>query len=175
MRTIPSKSSKLFGIFGLLLLVAAPASAELKIVTIRAGELVQASPLFKSGQASIKAEFERRKGELETEARKLADDAKKFQREADVLSSDARAKAEKDLGTRKIDFEYKQRQFQEDFQKRDRDLSEKLMSSIKQVVVEIAKEQGADLVLQDPVYAAPGIDVTDQVVKRLQASGAPAK
>lgn len=161
---------KLFGIFAVLALSAGTASAELKIVTIRAGELVQVSPLFKSGQASIKAEFEKRKVDLETEARKLGDDVKKFQREADVMSSDARAKAEKDLGTRKIDFEYKQRQFGEDFQKRDRELSEKLMASIKQVVVEVAKEQGADLVLQDPVFAAPGIDVTDQVIKRLQAS-----
>lgn len=168
---------KLFSILAVFVLSAGTASAELKIVTIRAGELVQASPLFKSGQSAIKAEFEKRKSDLEGEARKLGDDVKKFQREADVMSSDARAKAEKDLGTRKIDFEYKQRQFGEDFQKRDRELSEKLMASIKQVVVEVAKEQGADLVLQDPVFAAPGIDVTDQVVKRLQASApsAPAK
>jgi outer membrane protein len=170
-----SNIHKLIGALFLLVLSAGPASAEMKIITIRAGDLVQASPLFKSGQAAIKAEFEKRKAELENEARKLADDAKKFQREADVMSSDARAKAEKDLGTRKIDFEYKQRQFGEDFQKRDRELSEKLMNNIKEVVIQIAKEQNAQLVLQDPVFAAPGIDVTDQVIKRLQAGAAPAK
>lgn len=168
---------KLFGLCVLFICVAAPVQAETKIITIRAAELVQASPLFQAGQAQIKTEFERRKNELEAEARKLGEDAKKFQREADVMSSDARAKAEKDLGTRKIDFEYKQRQFGEDFQKRDRELSEKLMASIKQVVVAIAKEEGATLVVQDPVFAAPGIDVTDKVIKRLQAGGgaAPAK
>lgn len=164
---------KLFGAMALFLLSAGAAQAELKIVTIRAGDIVQASPLFKSGQGQIKAEFEKRKADLEVEARKLGDDVKKFQREADVMSSDARAKTEKDLQTRKIDFEYKQRQFGEDFQKRDRELTEKLMNNIKQVVVEIAKEQKADIVLQDPVYAGPGIDVTDLVIKRLQA--APAK
>ena len=165
---------KLFGAFALFILSVGPATAaELKIITIRAGELVQASPVFKTGQAQIKAEFEKRKADLETEARKLGDDVKKFQREADVMSSDARAKMEKELGTRKVDFDYKQRQFGEDFQKRDRELSEKLMNNIKQVVIEIAKEQGADIVLQDPVYSAPGIDVTDQVVKRLQSGSAP--
>jgi len=166
--------NRLLGIFALFVLSAGTASAELKIITIRGGDIVQASPLFKSGQAQFKAEFEKRKTELETEARKLQDDYKKFQREADVMSSDARAKTEKDLQTRKIDFDYKQRQLGEDAQKRERELYEKLMSSIKSVVVEIAKEQGADLVLQDPVFAAPGIDVTDQVIKRLQSS-APAK
>lgn len=155
------------------LLMSAPAHAELKIISIRASDIVQASPLFKSGQAQIKAEFEKRKADLETEARKLSEDASKFKREADVMSSDARSKTEKELQTRKIDFDYKQRQFGEDFQKRDRDLSEKLMSSIKAVVAEVAKEANADLVLQDPLFAADGIDVTDKVIKKLQA--APAK
>jgi outer membrane protein len=166
---------KLCGALALFILSAGVAQADTKIISIRAGDIIQASPLFKSGQAQIKAEFEKRKGELEAEARKLGEDVKKFQREADVMSSEARAKAEKDLSTRKVDFDYKQRQFGEDFQKRDRELTEKLMSSIKQVVVDIAKEQNADLVLQDPVFAAPGIDVTDQVIKRLQAGAAPAK
>jgi outer membrane protein len=166
---------RLLGVFALFILSAGTASAETKIITIRGGDIVQASPLFKSGQAQFKAEFEKRKSDLEAEARKLQDDAKKFQREADVMSSDARAKAEKDLQTRKIDFDYKQRQLGEDAQKRERELYDRLMASIKQVVVEVAKEQGADLVLQDPVFAAPGIDVTDQVIKRLQASTPPAK
>lgn len=164
--------NRLLGVLALFVFSAGTASAELKIITIRGGDIVQASPLFKTGQAQFKAEFEKRKTELETEARKLQEDAKKFQREADVMSSDARAKAEKDLQTRKIDFDYKQRQLGEDAQKRERELYEKLMTSIKAVVVEVAKEQGADLVLQDPVYSAPGIDVTDQVIKRLQASTA---
>lgn len=166
--------NKFIGVLALCVFGIGTASAELKIITIRGGEIVQASPLFKAGQAQFKTEFEKRKGDLEAEARKLGEDAKKFQREADVMSSDARAKAEKDLQTRKIDFDYKQRQLGEDAQKRERELYDKLMASIKQVVIEIAKEQNADLVLQDPVFSAPGIDVTDQVIKRLQ-SGAAAK
>ena len=166
---------QLLGVFALFVLSVGTANADVKIITIRGGDIVQASPLFKSGQAQFKAEFEKRKTDLETEARKLQDDAKKFQREADVMSSDARAKTEKELQTRKIDFDYKQRQLGEDAQKRERELYDKLMASIKQVVIEVAKEQGADLVLQDPVFSAPGIDVTDQVIKRLQASTPPAK
>lgn len=151
-----------------------PAFAELKIITIRAGELVQASPQFKAGQQQMKTEFEKRKGELEAEAKKLGEDATRFKKEADVMSGEARAKAEKDLQTRKIDFEYKQRSFGEEFQKRDREMSEKLMGVIKEVVMAVAKERGADLVLQDPIYASAVVDVTDEVVKRLQAAPAPA-
>lgn len=160
-------------IAAVLAIVSAPAMAELKIITIRAGELVQASPMFKTGQTQMKTEFEKRKGDLEAEARKLSDDAAKFKKEADVMSGEARAKVEKELQTRKIDFDYKQRQFGEDFQKRDREMSEKLMGSIKEVVMAVAKERGADLVLQDPIFASSAVDVTDEVVKRLQAAPIP--
>lgn len=153
---------------------AAQAAAETVIVSIRAAEVVQSSPQFKTGQAKIKTEFEKRKTDLENEAKKLQDDVKKFQREADVMTADARAKAEKDLQTRKIDFEYKQRVFGEDFQKRDRELSESMMATIKEVVVQIAKERQATVVLQDPVFADPSVDITAEVVKRLQAKATPA-
>ncbi len=167
MRNRSSLLALLFLTFG----AVAPAHAELKIVTIRAADIVSASPQFKSSQAQMKAEFERRKTELEAEVRKFGEDSQKFRREADLMSSDARAKAEKELQTRRIDLDYKQRQFGEDFKKRDRELSESLMNSIKEVVVDVATSQGADIVMQDPVYAAPGIDVTDEVIKRLQAAG----
>lgn len=170
-----SKIAAALAVAATLIATAMPAQAELKIITIRAAELVQASPQFKTGQQAMKTEFERRKNDLETEAKKLADDVNRFKKEADVMSGEARAKAEKELQTRKIDFEYKQRQFGEDFQKRDRELSEKLMNNIKEIVIQVAKEQNASLVLQDPVYAAPGIDVTDVVIKRLQSGAGAAK
>ena len=146
-----------------------PAAAELKIISIRSAELLAASPKFKSGQESIKSEFEPRSKALEAEAKSLAEDVEKFKREADLMSGEARAKKEKDLQNRRIDFEYKRKQFAEDFQKRDRELSQELTGEIKKFVVQVAEEKGADLVLQDPVFAAAGVDVTDEVIKRMQS------
>lgn len=168
MRTAPRFAALL--IASTLLLAGPAQAADTKIATIRAAELVQSSPQFKSGQTQMKAEFDKRKSELETEAKKLGEDLQKFKREQDVMSGDARARAEKDLNTRKIDFDYKQRQFGEDFQKRDRELTESMMAKIKEVVVAVAKEKGVEIVIQDPVYVAPGIDITDDVLKRLQGS-----
>lgn len=157
------------------LAVAAPAAAQGKIATIRIAELVQKSPQFKAGADKMKAEFERRKNELETDAKKLADDIKNFQKQADLLSSADRAKQEKDINTRKIDFEYRQRQFQEDFQTRDRQLTQEMMVKIKGVIEQVAKEKGFDAVVQDPVWASAAVDLTGEVLKRLQATPAAAK
>ncbi len=152
-----------------LMLGAEAAQAQTKVGTIRAAELVQSSPQFRSGQTQMKSEFDKRKSDLEAEAKKLGEDLQKFKREQDVMSADARSKLEKELNTRKIDFDYKQRQFGEDFQKRDRELTESMMAKIKEVVVAVAKEKGLDVVVQDPVYVGPGIDITDDVLKKLQA------
>ena len=141
-----------------------------KIASIRAAELVLQSPQYKTGQDKMKTEFEKRSKDLETEGKKLQDDVKKFQKEADLLSAADRAKQEKDLNTRQIDFTYKQRQFQEDVQNRDRQLTQDMRAKIQEVIVAYAKEKSYDLVVQDPVFATGAVDITDAVLKKLQTS-----
>lgn len=141
-----------------------------KIASIRAAELVLQSPQYKTGQDKMKTEFEKRSKDLEAEGKKLADDVKKFQKEADLLSAADRAKQEKDLNTRQIDFTYKQRQFQEDVQNRDRQLTQDMRAKIQEVIVAYAKEKSYDLVVQDPVFATGAVDITDAVLKKLQTS-----
>lgn len=150
---------------------ATPALAqELKIAAIRSNELLQQSPQFKSSQDKMKQEFERRANDLEAEAKKLGEDIKAFQREAELLSSADRARKEKDLNTRKIDFEYKTRQFQEERQTRERQLFAEMMGKIKGVIESVAKEQGVTMVIENPVYTADSLDITNEVLKRLQSA-----
>jgi outer membrane protein len=118
----------------------------------------------------MKAEFDRRKSDLEAEGKKFQDDVKKYQKEGDAMSSADRAKTEKDLQSRQVDLQYKQRQFQEDLQNRDRQLTADMTSKIKTVIETVAKEKGIDLVVQDPVYASPAVDITTEVLKKLQAA-----
>lgn len=153
------------------LVVATPALAQAgKVAAIRSNELVQQSPQFKVGQEKMKQEFERRANDLEAEAKKLAEDIKGFQKEAELLSAADRARKERDLNTRKIDFEYKSRQFQEERSNRERQLFADMMGKIKTVIEQVAKEKAITVVIENPVYAEPGIDITDEVLKRLQAA-----
>ncbi len=153
------------------MLMAGPAMAQIeKIATIRSNELVQQSPQFKTGQDKMKQEFERRANDLQAEAKKLAEDIDSFKKEAELLSAGDRAKKEKDLNTRKIDFEYKSRQFQEERQNRERQLFVEMMGKIKGVIDDVAKERGLMVVIENPVYSDDALDITDEVLKRLKAS-----
>lgn len=151
------------------LMISGAAQADVKIATIRVADVVQQSPQFKAGADKIKAEFDRRKNDLEAEMKKFQADATKYQKDGDLMSAADRAKTEKDLTARQVDIQYKQRQFQEDFKARDTQLTTDMMSKIKSVIEAVAKEKGVDAVLQDPVYATAAIDITADVLKRLQS------
>lgn len=157
-------------LFGLA--AAFPAMAELKIYSFRSQPILAASPQLKSAQAQL-PEFEKRKTDLEADAKKLQADAEKFQKERDMMSPDQVAKTTKDLQGRKVDIDYKGNQLQEEFDKRRREVLEKVQAAIGEAINAIAKEKGADLVVQDPAYFSPAIDVTDEVIKRLQANSTP--
>lgn len=154
-----------------LALLSAPALAEQPsvVVSVRLSELVQKSPQFTAGQAQMRTEFERRKTELEAEGQRFQEELQRYKREGDTMAPDARATKEKDFNTRRIDLEYKQRQLAEDVQKRERELSLAMMTKIQEVIGLVAKERNATLVVQDPVWGAPGTDITADVLKRLQA------
>jgi outer membrane protein len=147
------------------------ALAEVKVGTIRANDVVRESPYYKAAETKMRGEFDKRQQELETTGKALAEDIKKFQRDADIMAPDERAKKEKDLSARQVDFQYAQQKFKEDATQRDRELTTDLMTKIKDAIQQVAKEKGLDLVVQDPVFSAPALDITDAVLKQLQASG----
>ena len=142
-----------------------------KIAVVRSADVVRDSVQFKAAETKMKAEFEKRKNDLESQAKTFGDDVKNYQRDADTLSADQRAKKEKDLNARQVDIQFAQRKFQEDLQNRDRELTQDMMGKIKNVIVAISKEKGISLVVQDPVYSDDSIDITADVLKRMNAGG----
>ena len=156
-----------------LALISAPALAAaqgVKVGAIRTSDVVLQSPQFKAASEKMKAEFERRRNELESSAKKFQEDVEKFQKEADLLSAADRAKQENDLNTRRIDLGYQQRQLQEDVQNRDRELTEEMRGKIANVIEEVAKGGGYDLVVQDPAFASDAVDITDEVIAKLKTA-----
>lgn len=138
-----------------------------KVVSVRLGEVVRDSAQYKAAETKMKAEFEKRRADLEGQGKTLADDYKAYQRDADTLSADQRLKKEKDLKSRESDLGFAQRKFQEDLQNRDRELTQEMMVKIRDVISSVAKEKGADLVVQDAIVITPGADITADVLKRL--------
>lgn len=150
-----------------LMTVALPAAAQVAIGTIRANDVVRESPQFKAAEERMKADFERRAVELQGEVRSFEEDLQKFQQEADLLSPTDRQRREQDLTTRQADLGLKQRQFREDVANRERELFDGMMEKIRETIESVAKAKKLQLVVQDPVYVEPALDITDDVLQRL--------
>lgn len=159
------------------LFVVAPnaAMADTKIAVIRFDDAVRASPQYKVADQKMSTEFTKRKTDLETQSKQFDEDVEKFNRDRDILSPDARSKTEKDLSVRQVDLNQAGRKFQEDAAARQRDLTNEVVGKVRDAIVTVAKEKGYDIVIQDPIYSASTIDITDEVLKRLTSSAPAAK
>jgi outer membrane protein len=148
---------------------ATPAGAEVKVGAISLPQLLRDSPQVRAANDKFKGEFQKREDDLKAEGKKLSDDAKKYQREGDTMSGQQRADTEKNLNTRRIDFELKQRQFAEQAQARNDELQRDILERINRAIGEVAREKSLDLVVRDPAYASPAVDITLDVMKKLNA------
>jgi len=151
--------------------VATVAQADVKIFSVRSIELLQGSPQVKALDAKLGAEVKKKQAEFEAQKKALEEDAKAFDRDGPTMSAEQRSKKERELNTRAGDLNFAQRKAQEDLQNQQREMSRDLNNKIQDVIAQVAKEKGANIVLQDPVFADSTIDITAEVLKRLNASG----
>ena len=160
------------GLAGVFVLAAPAAMADVKIAVVRVGDVVQNSVAYKAASAKFQTEVDKRKTMIDTEAKSLQDDAQKYQRDGATMSPDQRDKTEKDLNTRQAQLEFDRRKAQEDLQNRDQELQNELLSKVKDVILQVAKEKGYDVVIPNAFAINSSIDITDEVQKRLNAQNA---
>ena len=86
---------------------------------------------------------------------------------------DEKARAEKEAAIQKLvmGFEESKMRNQQEFQKRDQEISEPIIKKLRSIVSEVAKEKGYTLVIDtnSVVYAETSDDITDEVIKRYDA------
>jgi outer membrane protein len=163
-------SIRALGVAAVLLFATAAAQADLKIAAVRLNDVLQNSAPLKAASTKFQAEVDKRRAAIEAEGKQLADDFQKYQRDGATLSVDQKDKTEKDLNTRKAQLDYDQRKAQDELQQRNQELQAQVMSQVKDVIFQVGKEKGYDLVVTDSFVINSSIDITDDVLKRLGAT-----
>ena len=126
-------------------------------------------------QKKIEAEFKKR----DDERAKIAADLKKMQEELEknavTMSESQRRNKERDFGELNRDFQRKQREFREDLNQRRNEELAQVVQQANGVIRQIAEQEKYDIIFQDAVFASPRIDITEKVIKALEAGKPPAK
>jgi outer membrane protein len=126
-------------------------------------------------QKKIEAEFKKRDDELA----KIAGELKKLQDELEknavTMSETQRRTKERDFGELNRDFQRRQREFREDLNQRRNEELAQVVQQANGVIRQIAEQEKFDIIFQDAVFASPRIDITEKVIKALDAGKPPAK
>jgi outer membrane protein len=124
----------------------------------------------KAAQAKLEQEFARREKELNDLGTALKSASDKFEREAATLSEQQRGQRQKALIDQDREFQRKRREFQEDLNARKNEELQQVLDRANRVVRQVAEQEKYDLILQEAVYINPKHDITDKVIKALNAS-----
>jgi outer membrane protein len=157
----------------LLALAALGAQAqELKIGYVNSDRVLREASMAKAAQSRLEAELAKRDKVLADMSATLKTAAEKHEREALTLSEGDRSRRERDLGDQDREIQRKRREFQEDMAQRKNDEVGAIVDRANKVIKQIFETEKYDLILQEAVFAGPRIDITDKVIKALNAQGA---
>lgn len=118
-----------------------------------------------AAQKKLEQEF----GARDAELRKLAGRAQELQKslEKGKLADVDRRTKERELAALDREFQSKQRELREDFTVRRNEEFAAVLEQANSAVLDIAKKEGYDLILQEAVYAKPQYDLTERILKVL--------
>jgi outer membrane protein len=163
-------SSKIF--LGLVIAVAgfSASAQEFKVGVVNLDRIFREANSAKTAQTKLEQEFSKREKELNDLGTQLKTLSDKFEREAPTLAESQRNSRQKQLVEQDREFQRKRRAFQEDLNARKNEELQQVIERANKVVKSLAEAEKYDLILQDSVYVNPKHDITDKVIKALDAS-----
>lgn len=154
-----------------LCLAAFSAQAEeIRIGFINTDRIFKESNTAKQAQTKLEQEFSKREKDLVDAEKSFKTAVDKFEREAPTLSESQRLNRQKQLGEQDRDFQRKRREFQEELNARKNEEFQQVLERANRVIKQVAEAEKYDLVLQEAVYINPKHDITEKVLKVINAA-----
>ena len=157
-------------VFGLMALGAQVHAQDFRVGFVNTDRIFREANTAKAAQAKLEQEFSKREKDLNDLGNSLKLASDKFEREAPTLSENQRAQRQKQLIDQDRDFQRKRREFQEDLNARKNEELQQVLDRANRVVKQVAEAEKYDVVLQEAVYINPKYDITDKVIKALNAA-----
>ncbi|MBP6901877.1 MAG: OmpH family outer membrane protein [Burkholderiaceae bacterium] len=155
----------------LLAAAAVPAQAqELKIGYVNSERVLREAAPAKAALARMEADFMKRDKDLNDQAGRLKAAADKLEKDGPTLSEAEKNRRNRELVEQDRDLQRKRREFQEDLNQRRNEETGAIVERANRVIKQIFEGEKYDLILQDVVFAGPRVDITEKVIKALNAA-----
>ncbi len=159
-----------FLIMGCLGMALLPGFAEdFRVGFINTDRIFREANTAKVAQTKLEQEFSKREKELVELGNVLKSNSEKLERDAPTLSETQRSTRQRQLAEQDRDFQRKRREFQEDLNARKNEELQQVLEKANKVVKQVAESEKYDLILQEAVYINPKHDITEKVIKVINA------
>lgn len=155
---------------GLMLTGVSQAQDAFRFGVVNPDRVMREAPAAKAAQTRLEQEFLKREKDLKDQEAALKAASDKLERDAPTLSETQRTQRQRQLVDQDRDFQRKRREFQEDLNLRRSEELQKVYESAQRAIKQVAEAEKYDVILQDAVYVNPKHDITDKVIKALNAA-----
>ncbi len=149
---------------------ALPAMADnYKIGVLHVERLLQQSKAAKAAHDRIEQEFKGRDADISRKEQDVRAATAQLAKDRATLPQEELASRERTLELQTRDVQRLRQQFTEDLRARQFEELDKLKARLDTVLTQYAKDNHFDLILQDALYVGRSVDITDDVIKALEA------
>lgn len=165
-----SRQFRVVLVTGLLSLAGLAHAQEFRVGFVNTDRIFREANTAKAAQSKLEQEFSRKEKDLLDLGNSLKTASEKFEREAPTLTESQRNARQKALVEQDRDFQRKRREFQEDLNARKNEELQQVLERANRVVKSVAEAEKYDVILQEAVYINPKHDITDKVIRALNAT-----
>jgi len=148
---------------------AAASAQDFKVGIVNLDRIFREANTSKAAQAKLEQEFSKREKEIADLGGQIKAQSEKLERDAPTLSESQRNTRQRQLVEQDREFQRKRREFQEDLNSRKNEELQLVIERANRVVRSLAEAEKFDLILQEAVYVNAKHDITDKVIKTLNA------
>lgn len=131
----------------------------------------ESEPMLQAGK-KIEKEFAARDLEIKKQAKQVKEMQDQLEKQRASLPDAERSNRERELSSANMNLQRMQREFREDLSLRQNEEIAGVLERANKAIQAIAVSEKYDLIVQDPVYRNPKIDITDKVLKYLSSDKA---
>lgn len=148
---------------------AAVSAQELKIGFVNLDRVLRDAAMAKAAQAKLEGEFTKREKELLDSESRLKNMSVRFEKDSSALGEAERVRRQRELMEQDRELQRKRREFQEDLNQRKNEELALVLEKANRVVKQIFDQDRYDLIVQESVFASSRVDITDKVIKAMNA------
>ena len=158
-----------------LAMLAPVGAADLRIGVVNKERILRDSLSAAQAGDRLNAEGMRRQEEIDALTKRFKQRLERFEKGASDMSESERVTERRELAEMERDVARRSREARDEFNQRRNEEVLLLQGRAGRIIQQIAETEKFDLVLYEFFYASPKVDITDRVMKALDADVKPAK